>query len=480
MIKASLKKYPCFWISALLAALVLLYTLLPLRFYAEDAHYFWGLAKYFAAGQVAPDLYDPHYPKLFAMFWGSVLKVFPNLNFKAALALNLWLALSAGLTLFKRIEKKHSLFFFAAAYSGFLLTEYLLGEVFVPQLWGFVLLPLIPLCLFSKNKKLALPAFLLLYLVHSGSAYMAILASAPLVLFKETRSKVLPLALLLSPLLLWKGLHLVLLLGGLPLEQLPLNELSGILQSKANLPSAVWQQSSLQIFLLSGVPLALLLPLGFLWQKKQPSPLALWGFSLAGLCLFAYIFYQDWISLIPLQWTRDRYLGPAFLGLMLALPELWPKLKYKKILSFGLGIFIVFQGGLALYRETRFDPHIEDSKKQLQVIHSKISTDERLMVLWPSGPSGLIFEEFSPQPTYYFYPDPLRPEYHLNKRALNLGGYYEELTLEETKERFQAWGIEWVLVEASLSGMTHSIAQWAEEEFYFEDQELYLMRLPRP
>ena len=355
-----------------IAAALILSQLTPLSLYGTDGYYFFGLSKYLLAGDLQNSYFFSFaYPAFFAVLLTPFQVL--NLSYEATSYIFLALYLISGPLIFHFIYKKNpwhlSLFFFFFSMSGFFVVEVLVGKILLPQALGFLLLPIFPALLFSKEKNASSKAtalLILIYLIHSATAFFILLSTALSFVFKPLRKKVWPFAAFLLPVLLIKGLHFILLQFNVPFESLPLFDfLHSIGFSTADRElTQVYSELPLKDIILSGVPFALFLPpLIFFKKKENPVPMAAYWFSaLFIVTLFTLIFYQSWSELVPIGWTRSRYLGFSWLALALMLPLTFSTQtpKFKKIFSALALIFIIFQFTMAIQREAQVDTYVED------------------------------------------------------------------------------------------------------------------------
>lgn len=308
----------------------------------------------------------PIYPKLFAIILAIPFLVLPTLKYSTLVlgVLILWMLI--GPPIFKLTYKKlklsflESVFFFFFAMSGFFVMEYIIGEILVPQVIGFILLPLFPALFFSENKKersLSIPLLFLIYLLHSATAVLIGMATVFSFAWKQTRSKTKRFFILASPILLLKSIHFFQLLTGM--ENIFLSDklffLRAVLgtERRINLPP-VYHSLSLQELILSGLLLYIFIPILLFKNKKNRTPLAYWALTLFGISLLPLIIFDVWNSLFNFGWPKIRYLGFAWLSLAIMAPFFYKNLSLIKQKAFILlsSFFIVFQFGLAWQRET--------------------------------------------------------------------------------------------------------------------------------
>lgn len=410
-----------------------LHALLPLQFYSVDSHYFWGLAHYILEGKLQNSLIFWHiYPLFFAFPIAAAIFVFPSLSYTSMALGLLILLIVAGPLIFHRAYRELKLsfpallFYFFFAMSGFYVVEYLVGETLVPQALGFLLLALFPALLFSKKKHdvfLALLLLVLIYFMHSATAFFILLATALSIFWKPTRKRVWLISLLLAPFLLLKALHLGLLLGGVDIVNLPFNN---FLQS---LGLSTWDHGitdlfrhfSLYQFVLSGVPFffwVLFLP--FI-KNKFRHPVVLWFVTLFLVSLFAFVAYDLWTELFHIGWPRDRYLGFLWLSFALTLPYgLKRQSRQFKTVFIPVAIFfIVFQFGMGFYRETR----VQDDTEQLQAWINGLSqfVDEEdgpiLFLVRENNPKTYAYSFYAPHDIYFSFPYDINKNYLINRRT---------------------------------------------------------------
>ncbi|MBU0981948.1 hypothetical protein KKC94_04630 [Patescibacteria group bacterium] len=408
---------------ATIAALLLINFIWPLQFYGTDGYYFWGLGKYILAGKFAnSEIFSHIYPLTFAFFTAPIQALFPSAEPKTLGLIFISFYLLVGPVIFAATYKlktpKETFYYFFFAMSGFFVVEYLIGESVLPQVFGYLLLPVFPAILFSQHKNATLLAAIFLffvYLIHSATAFFILLSCAITFFWKPARKRTLPFFILAIPLITIKTVHLFAIGLDFPL---PFNHILfkwGLGTLPADLPSNYFDLSLTQ-FLLSGVPFFFwILTLPFT-NKKRP-PQIYFFFSLFLVTTFAFFLYPQWSELFPVNWPRDRYLGLLWLSFALTLPFTLKaqSLTFRKIFIPISILFIVAQFSLALKRESTVDPYIDSQIAWIQ----SIKTDGAILFMSHENFNTYAYGILSPADIYFHFPNPdggLPKEMLINKR----------------------------------------------------------------
>lgn len=410
------------------------------QFYNEYGLYYWGLGKFLSVGKFAnSEVFSLVGPGLSAFIIAFLLNVFPNFNYEFFMLGSIIIILIAGPFIFRLAYKdfnfsfKEILFYFFFAMSGFYVVDYLIYSIAAPQVLAYILLPLFPALLFSKNKNTNITAAILLliiFLIHPATGFIISLVTAASYIWKSTRKSVWLFSLILGPIIILKVIHTGLIVGGLEFSQLPLNDVLNnfMLSTGISANSNEFNFESFYQLILSGVPIFFwIIILPFL-NKKTKSPIIYWYLTFSIILLFAYIGFAYWSELFGVfNWPRERYLGFLWLSFGLTLPfgmaAIKGKIIKKMIIVLALP-FIVFQFGMAFYRLTIVDEGIESRMNFIQEIKEYISEADG-PILYMASPDlvTMSYSYFAPHDIYFMFPTVLED---FKNRREPITGYYRD------------------------------------------------------
>lgn len=473
-----MKKYFLYYSLGVIASVVLINSFWALQLYGSDGYYFWGLSKFMASGKFENlNVFWNLYPSGFPLILAGVIKLIPSISYEQ-IGLGLLIAyLIIGPLIFMKAYDKFrensfskGLFFFYFATSGFYVVEYLVGEIILPQAFAYLLLPLFPFLIFSQKNKFYLICLLLtLYFLHSPTLLFILMSTTLCVFNKKTRGQTLWITVLLTPFLLLKILHLLLLKFGYTYNELPLNTFLSEYSLASNTRIFTEKFKSLPLYqlMLSGVPF-------FIWILflKNKALEFVWYRNLALVATFAIIFFQTWSELLPFAWPKERYLGFLWLPIGLSFPYIFAnKVKFKKGLIVLATMFIVFQYGMAFYRETRINEGID---KQINWLESlKKHEPENIVVLYKGNGGTYSYGIFAPANIYQVFPTKESKSSTVNART-ELPGYYKDILPESIEDNLIDAQIDLIVIDKSFveilkvlnSGKTYKLLSSFNDEAY--------------
>lgn len=395
--------------------------------YGSDNYYFWGLSKYLFDGKFENStVFWPIYPKLLSFLLIPIHVFFPKAELGDVLVTAMATIFALGPILFILIHKnqsvKRNFLFFFFSISGFWIIDYVVGISLAPQTYAYLLIPIFPALFFSQKKYANFLAYILiiiLYLLHSMTAFIILVTTALCFFWKECRQKSTFILVLLSPFLIIKILHLLMLLTGFDFPNLPFNDLF----EKINLQSS-WKYITKRMvyfdmynFFLTGIPF-------FFWilflGLKNKKPEVRWYLTLSGICLFIVFFYKYWHYLLPVPWPLDRYFGYFWLSISLMLPYLfynWRINVQKKFVYVAI-FFIVFQVFTAFKRETYKNKDFEGLIAWTYSLKEEIAaSDDPILFMYKPGIT-YAYGIFSPLDIYFnFSVDDATMALNLNLRS---------------------------------------------------------------
>lgn len=464
-----MKKFFLLYSLSVSAVVILINEFWPLQLYGSDGYYFWGLAKFIVDGKLEnTNIFWHLYPSGFSFMLAFLISLIPKLSYEQVGLGLLITYLILGPLIFIKIYNKETknslikgLFFFYFAVSGFYIVEYLIGEIILPQALAFLLLPLYPYLLFShKNKIYIVLLIFALYLLHSPTLLFILVSTALCAINKKTRKQTLWAAALLAPFILLKILHLVMLGLAWPYAELPFNSFLSEynLSTSPKIFTETYVKLPMYQVLLSGVPI-------FIWIlfSKNKRPEFVWYRSLALISTFAIIFYQSWSEILPFSWPRERYLGFLWLPIGLSFPYIFSqKIKFKVPMVAFTSMFIIFQFGMAFYRETRVNEHIEAQTEWLMSFKSYDA--KNVVVLYKGNGGTYAYGIFPPANIYQVFPTKESKTSMVNTRS-ELPGYYKDILPQNIEDNLINAEIDLIIIDKNFIEILKSLESSSRYKF---------------
>lgn len=403
---------------------------LPMRFYSTDGHYFWGLAKFIDAGKLMnSNAFWTLYPAGYSFLIGIFQIIFPWITYREfsivtlifLLCIGPWIIHKAYLRL--NLKPWECVLFFFLSISGLYLAIYFIQVVVAAQIVGYLALPLFPALFFSERKRdlrLAIVLLILLYLIHSMSAFLIIFTTAISAVFPQNRKRAKYLLMLISPFIALKLLHfaLIYLFPSTNYEWLPLNAFLANfhLETSYRIPDMFINNFKPYEFFLSGIPLFFWILLVNIKRKAEFT----WYISLSLICSLIAAFFVNWNMLFPISWVMDRYFSFMWLAIAFALPYAYKEFKprEKKLFAAAALLFILFGTGTALWRSTRYEPDNEDLIDWIEGMSVFVQEDEG-PIMFLFGPAGIsyAYATFAPHDIYFLFPVHEPKEWLLNLKS---------------------------------------------------------------
>ncbi len=485
------KKYLIYCLIVILA-IVSFNAILSMNFYSTDGYYFWGLAKYIEAGKLENSkAFWTLYPAGFSFILSIVRIILPWLTYNELSLVMLigifcigpWIIHKS----FKKLKFWECVSVFLFSVGGFYIAIYYIQVIVAAQIIGYLVLPIFPALFFSDRKRdlyLAIVFLILLYLIHSMTAFLIVLTTAFSAFFSANRKRAKYLFIAALPLMLIKLSH-ILLINIYPSENYSWLPLNSIL-SKVGLQTSFKHFNSVLAifvpyeFLLSGIPLFFWILIFGFKKTVRKIPAFNWYFTLFTVCGLITIFFKNWDFLFTISWVKDRYFSFMWLAIVFSLPYVYKEFKPREKLLFKVAtsIFILFGVGTGFWRPTRVESASADLITWIKGM-SVFVDEQDGPIAFLFGPDGIpyAYSIFAPHDIFFLFPVHEPKEWFVNLKNPNAGFYSKlpnstdiEALMLEYNISFIVYGKEFSEEFANLKNSKHYslVSNYKDEAFAYD------------